>query len=245
MPKSLNLCLHCGGKEVSRDALEAVRTPPPTATWMPIPHALLVDRVRDTLSRSGLSIVAEAHGLARDGDRYFGLLQVANGENADDYGLVVGIRNSHDQSFPAALALGSGVFVCDNLAFSGEVKLARKHTRYIERDLAGLVDKAVGLLGDHRHGQDLRIAAYKRHEVSDPQAHDALINALDARIIGATQLPKVLEEWRAPSHPDFRPRTAWSLFNCFTEVLKGNANLCLPRSQKLHGLMDSLCGIAA
>jgi hypothetical protein len=29
------------------------------------------------------------------------------------------------------------VFVCDNLAFSGEIKIARKHTRFIVRDLPG------------------------------------------------------------------------------------------------------------
>jgi hypothetical protein len=58
---------------------------------------------------------SEAHGLTRDGRRYFGLLQVANGTNPDDFGLVVGVRNSHDRSFPASLVLGAACFVCDNL----------------------------------------------------------------------------------------------------------------------------------
>jgi hypothetical protein len=240
----LNLVLHCGGKAVSREQLAAVPTPEPTETWMPIAHDLLLNRVGATLQRSGLTVIAEAHGLARDGARYFGLLQVANGHNPDDYGLVVGVRNSHDQSFPAALALGSGVFVCDNLAFSGEVKLARKHTRFIERDLVGLVDRAVGLLGDYRKGQDIRIAAYKQHEVKDVEAHDAIINAIDARVICPSHLIDVLDHWRNPPHEEFRPRTAWSLFNSFTEVLKGNATLALQRTQKLHGLMDSVCSLA-
>jgi hypothetical protein len=33
---------------------------------------------------------------------------------------VLGLRNSHDKRFPAGLVGGSAVFVCDNLAFSGE-----------------------------------------------------------------------------------------------------------------------------
>jgi hypothetical protein len=239
----LNLMLHAGGQSVDRNQLINVPTPEATDTWYPIPHFELLDQVTKTLQRSGLEIVSEAHGLARDGNRYFGMLQVANGHNPDDYGLVVGLRNSHDKSFPGALALGSGVFVCDNLAFSGEIKLARKHTRFIRNDLPGLVQKAVGLLGAHREKQDLRIAAYKQHELQDIETNNILINALDADIIGATQLPKVLAEWRNPLHEDFKPRTAWSLFNAFTEIAKGNVNLAYGRTQKLHGLMDSVCNI--
>jgi hypothetical protein len=112
-------------------------------------------------------IVSEAHGLTHDGNRYFGMLQVVNGHGHEDYSMVVGVRNSHDRTFPAALALGSGVFVCDNLAFRGEVKLARKHTRFIDRDLPLLVNRAVGLLGAHRQGLDLQIAAYKQQEVAE------------------------------------------------------------------------------
>ena len=66
------------------------------------------------------------------------------GHAQDDYGLVIGLRNSHDKSFPASIALGSGVFVCDNLAFSAEVTIARRHTRFIERDLPRVVHTAVG-----------------------------------------------------------------------------------------------------
>lgn len=40
-------------------------------------------------------------------------------------------------------------------------------------------------------------------------------------------------------------RTAWRLFNGFTEVIKGRNLAVLPkRTQVLHGLMDSACGIA-
>ena len=39
-------------------------------------------------------------------------------------------------------------------------------------------------------------------------------------IIGARLLPVVIQQWRQPNHPEFRERTAWSLLNAFTEVLK-------------------------
>src|SRR5262249_28606027 len=163
------------------------------------------------------------HGLTRDGARYFGLLQVANGEDGGDHGLVIGLRNSHDKSFPAGLVVGAAVFVCDNLSFSGEIRLARKHTVFVERDLPQLVDRAVGGLGDLRRSQEQRFRAYKASEFADGQAHDLIIQALDARVVPVTKVPDVLREWREPRHPEFRQgKTVWRFFNSFTEVLKGH-----------------------
>jgi len=31
----------------------------------------------------------------------------------------------------------------------------------------------------------------------------------------------VIEAWEEPKHEEFTPRTAWSLFNAFTETQKG------------------------
>src|SRR6185312_13063801 len=144
----------------------------------------------------------EAHALWSDGLRYFGLLEVTNGHLAEDYGLVIGLRNSHDKSFPAAIAMGSSVFCCDNLAFSAEVTIARRHTRFIERDLPRIVHTAVGRLSDLRGKQDERIQAYKETELSDPAAHDLVIRAIDASVLPVTQVPDVLQEWRIPSHEE-------------------------------------------
>ncbi len=242
--KELNLMLHCGADAVERSVIDMTPTPDATDSWTPIPHRLLLDRVQRQITRGGLQVVQEAHGLTHDGNRYFGMLQVANGQNANDYGLVLGIRNSHDKSFPAAISLGAGVFVCDNLSFSGEIKLARRHTRFILRDLPQVISRAVGMLGTHREKQDLRIAAYKEHELDDINAHDVVINALDCGAVVSSKIQQVLKEYREPQHEEFRPRTAWSLFNAFTEVAKGNATQALKRTQSLHGLMDSVCQIA-
>ncbi len=127
----LNLCLHCGARHVERRAVEAAATPAASPTWVPVPHHRLLEQVETTLESGGLEVVNEAHALWNDGLRYFALLEVQNGQPHDDYGLVVGLRNSHDKSFPAAIALGSATFVCDNLAFSGEVTIARRHTRFM------------------------------------------------------------------------------------------------------------------
>lgn len=242
MTTELNLAMHCGGHVASRDEVASVPTPEPTDTWCPINHHDFLIGIKDALVRSGLRVVGEAHGLAKNRNRYFGMLQLANGSRHEDYSLVVGIRNSHDKSFPAGLVCGSGCFVCDNLAFSGEIRISRKHTRWINRDLPHLISRAVGKLGDLRHKQDFRIASYKMRSLSDPEAHDLMVRALDARVITSTRIPKVVREWRNPRHDEFKNRNVWSLFNSFTEVMKETSLFDRPRrTMALHGLMDRAC----
>jgi hypothetical protein len=100
------------------------------------------------------------------------------------------------------------------------------------------------MLSDLRHTQERRFAAFQSHELPDTGAHDLIIQALDSRVIPVTRIPAVLQEWREPRHPEFRQgRTAWRLFNAFTEILKGNLGELPRRTQALHGLMDSACGL--
>jgi Domain of unknown function (DUF932) len=241
----LNLILHTGASAVERGQLANVVTPPRTATWVPIPHDRLLSGIIGSLELNHMSIVGESHGLTHDGSRYFGLLQVVNGQNADDFGMVIGVRNSHDKTFPAGLVVGASVFVCDNLSFSGEIKLARKHTSNINRDLPQLISRAMGQLTDQRGKQDLRFASYKQTEFSDAQAHDIVVRAVDALVCPVTFLPGVLKEWREPRHQEFRAngKTAWRLFNAFSECLKGSLDYLPKRTQALHGLLDVACRI--
>jgi hypothetical protein len=243
----VNLVLHCGARHVERQIVEQAATPTASETWVPVPHHRLLEQVESTLVAGGMTVANEAHALWSDGLRYFGLLEVTNGAAHDDYGLVIGLRNSHDKSFPASIALGSGVFVCDNLAFSAEVTIARRHTRFIERDLPRVVHTAVGRLADMRGQQDERIRLYKGTEIADSVAHDLLIRAVDAVVLPVTQVPSALEEWRSPSHEEFLAdgKTVWRFHNALTHVWKGRNLAALPRrSQALHGLLDSVCGLA-
>ncbi len=242
----LNLVLHCGGRAVDRQEIDQCVTPAPTDTWQPIPHAHLLELVTKTLTATGMQIVNQAHALSREGQRYFGLMQLNTIDDHNDYGFVVGIRNSHDQSFPAALCVGSSVFCCDNLAFSSEVVLSRRHTRFIIRDLPQLVERAVGQLGALRFDQDRRIAAYQAKAIDDRTAHHLLVRMIDAKVLPVTRLPAALDEWRTPSHPEFteQGRNGWRLFNAVTDAIKGRSLEELPRrTQALHGLMDRACAL--
>ena len=60
-----------------------------------------------------------------------------------------------------------------------------------------------------------------------PGCHVLGIEAIRSDVLPASRLPKVLEAWEEPRHDEFTRRTAWSLFNAFTEVQKASG----PRAQ--------------
>ena len=244
--KAPNLILHCGASHVELKDVRNVKTPASTESWCPIPHADLIKTVQTTLKSTRLTIGNQAHSLSHEGQRYFGLMEIHGQKANDDYTWILGLRNSHDKTFPAGIVAGAQVLICDNLSFSGEIKFARKHTRYINRDLPQLVSRSIGLLLAKWHDQDTRIAKYKEAEITDTDAHDLIIRAIDVGVCSNRLIPPVLHEWREPRHDAFEGRNVWSLFNAFTESLKDGSLHDLPkRTEALHGLLDTHVGLAA
>lgn len=240
-----NLILHCGAQHVSMRDVQSVNTPASTKTWTPIPHAQLIQTVERTLKYTKLTVGTQAHSLTHDGQRYFGLMEIQGRRQSDEYCWVLGLRNSHDKTFPAGMVAGASVWVCDNLSFSGQVKFARKHTVNINRDLPQLVERSIGLLVSKWNDQDKRIEAYKDAEIEDAQAHDLIIRSTDVGVCSNRLIPSVLHEWREPRHEAFESRNVWSLFNAFTESLKDGSLAELPkRTEALHGLLDTHVGLA-
>jgi hypothetical protein len=244
-----DLMLHSGGQILNYEELKAVPTPPATATWTPIPHALLFHAVRAEITAAGLLISRESLAISHGksgiyGDRFFGLVEIQD-ETRADYHLVVGLRNSHSREYPIGLCVGSHVLICENLAFASEVVLSRRHTHYAARDLPRLINQAVGRLGDLRDDQNRRIEAYRNTSITDPQFHDLAIRSIDAGVLAASKVPHLLVEYRQPRHEEFSPRTLWSAFNAFSELLKDYDIQALPRrTQALHGLCDMICGLS-
>jgi len=215
-----SLLLHAGGWSATMAQLLLVPVPPATDTYVPVPYDRLVEEVKVQLPRFGLHVSREEYGLAREGRQMFGVLSCKNGQPDADYCLAIGLRSSYDRSLSVGLVAGTRVFCCDNLAFSGEVQAARKHTVNVLRDLPNLVYGMIVSVYEQRGRIDGEIAAMKARTVPTPEAHHVMVEAVRQRVISASRLPAVLREWDQPRHPEFEPRTAWSLFNAFTEVHK-------------------------
>jgi hypothetical protein len=234
------LMLHAGGHLATIDELRGCHTPAPEGRWHPVAHATVLDRVKETLTGAGYMIRAEKYALARNDARFFGVLDLT-APLASGVSLSVGVRNSVDKSFPLGFAAGSRVFVCDNLAFRSELLVRRKHTLNGMRAFGAAIAGAVASLASFQEAEAARIKQMSEMELSAAQASHIILSAFRRGIISTLQMPKVCDEWEKPSHDDFLPRTAWSLFNAFTEVLKARS-ITAPQNFvaatiRLNGLM--------
>ena len=151
---------------------------------------------------------------------------------------MVGVRNSHDKTFPAGLCAGDAPFVCDNLIFTNTIKLARRHTCNILNDLDFMINRALGKLFGFWHGQDSRIEAYKNRSIGNVYANDLIIKAAQAGALPKSKIIDVVNQWESSDHPEFWDRNVNSLYNAFTEVYKGNLVQLPNRSEALHSVLD-------
>ena len=253
-PRKVNLNI-CGGNRTMVDYEQVVGVPTPPVSYrnkpnkrtgelaishQPIAHHELVERTRGFLGDNGFTIQDEVHSLARENNHYFGLFAVDHPNRAEsDRGCVIGLRNSHDKTFPAGLCAGDAPFVCDNLIFTNTIKLARRHTRHILDDLNQTINRAIGKLFGFWHGQDQRIEAYQNFELGNALANDLVIRACKAGAIPKSKIMDVVNQWESSDHVEFRDRNLNSLYNAFTEVYKGNLVALPARSDALHSVLDS------
>jgi hypothetical protein len=66
---------------------------------------------------------------------------------------------------PLPIAAGNQMMVCENLCFSSDVKLARRHTTHILGDLPRVLASAVARVTSHWQDMGKRIDAYQQTEV--------------------------------------------------------------------------------
>lgn len=214
------MMLHRGGQEVARQDLDLIPLPEETESYTPVSHFHLADKLL-TISRDILTdytLIGEKYALARQGQQMFAFLQFKNSET--DMGLALGFRNSYDRSMSVGLAMGASVFVCDNLSLTGDIAIMRKHTKNVWTTLEDLAISTI--YKSQKNFQKIVCDAERMKAMSfdDMQAFALMGVVFGKEIISPRQLSASLSDWKTPPHDEFKPRTLWSLYNCFTESLK-------------------------
>lgn len=219
-----NLMLHCGSDAVQRHELAALPVPAPMGPRHVVrPFIEDVEIVSSELAKNGLTLVNERYGVLKGEDsmpkRFFGLMEL---EGSDEFSLTVGLRGAYDQSLPRGLAIGSNIFVCDNLAFGGEIVLNTKQTTNIGDRLPQMLRDAVARIPGMAHRQEERFAGYRDHNVVKRIGDAMLVEMVRRGILNGSQLPKALAEWDRSSHEEHEAEgyTLWKLHNAVTEALK-------------------------
>jgi len=77
-----------------------------------------VDQAFETLSFRHIGVVQEEYAVSPGGMKVFGVLDLET--QMEGCRFSIGFRNSHDKSLRLGLTAGLRVFVCSNMAFSGD-----------------------------------------------------------------------------------------------------------------------------
>jgi len=116
--------------KLTREQLALVPTPAGTPTHRPIPHIEVVNALVETLGFRHIGVVRDEFAVDRTGMKMFGVLDLDTGMHGCRFS--IGIRNAHDKSMRLAMTVGYRVFVCENMAFSGDFEpVLAKHLSLI------------------------------------------------------------------------------------------------------------------
>lgn len=162
----------------------------------------------------------DEYAVSPDGMRMFGVMDLSRAFDGGCFS--IGLRNSNDKSMRLALTAGYRVFVCDNMAFSGDfAPLIHKHTRNLE--LTDSVSIAVDRIQRGFNALDGNIKSMQGTLLTDNDARLLIYRAFMERAIRGlprTLMPLVHENYFRPDVDAFRERTMWSLANAFSSAFK-------------------------
>jgi hypothetical protein len=204
---------------LDRPQLALVPTPPGTTTHRPIPHHEVVNALAETLGFRHIGVVSERYAVDRTGMKMFGALDLDTAEHG--FRFSIGIRNSHDKSMRLALVVGYKVFICDNMAFSGDFQpVLAKHSKNF--NLVESISIGVDQMQRNFKPMVQQVDRWRDSQLSDAAAKLMIYRAF---VEAELEIPHYLDRrvhslYFNPQHEEFQPRTMWSLSNAFTSAFK-------------------------
>jgi hypothetical protein len=202
---------HCGAQYIDREGLKTLETPPATETWTPIPHYELVTALEGQLKARGIAIVKEQFAVQKA--KLFGVLDTDYA--VDEEGCAsLGIRTANDKSLALQLAIGKRIFICDNMAFHGDlIALRRKHTGNL--DLHKEFAEGIGRYVREYPKLQENIDWWKERTVSKERGKQLIYDIFTQRIVPVRLFHPTVNDWEAA-----QDKTMWRLHNCMTAHIK-------------------------
>jgi hypothetical protein len=239
MPQAKNvsgtLIAHAGAVKIERGGLLSLSVPARTLTHRPVAHSTVIDLIEQRLGDHQIFIEKAEYAVMTDGLKLFAALVLKRA--VDDFAFALGLRTSNDKTMAMELVAGARVFVCDNMALSGDADiLCRKHTSLFDPRTAIFagIDRAVRKFDVLEN----RIKALKGQALSDLEAKAMICDSVVKGVLPAKMLAPVHKAYFDPPHAEFEARTMWSLQNAYTETAKliEKPNIALEFSQAVGAM---------
>lgn len=204
----------------------------------PIPHHMLVEYLHVEAQERGYSVEREQYALGMSGSALFGVMDLMPPGVVDvaERGLSLGFRNSTNSTLAIKVVAGTRVFVCDNLALSGDlIAVLRRNTKGL--DLGAALTAGFDTFLRHASTLDLQIARLQATTITDLEAKAWVFDVFAQKVVPIHLFDDVSQAYFGQVGEDCAPRTAWGLHNAFTRGLKKlgptsafNANVALGRA---------------
>jgi hypothetical protein len=219
------LSAHADTNLVTRETLRALPAVVGTDTFKPVAHIELIETLERKLNDRSIQIIREQYAMSKDGMKLFGTLDLTL-DGVEGMGASLGMRTANNREMALQMIAGMRVFVCDNMAFSGEtIILRRKHTSGL--NLIGELANALNQYEIHYRKLKAEIGDLRDYGMSDRDAKVMIHDIFAKQIMPVRYMPEVSDVYFTqfvqsdePQFAAFRNRSAWSLLNSFTEVAK-------------------------
>lgn len=216
---------HSGSVEMGRAQIAALTTPAPLGrVHRPVPHIDLVDSLLRVIDENHFTPIQERYSVNEKNADIFGVIDITSEDGTlGDEAITtsIGFRSNNLQKRPVAFVAGARVFVCDNLCFFGEFEvLKKKHT--INLNLLSEIRNAFDSFIEQAFANRKIVGEFQNRELGTNEAKCFIFDAFAQSVFPIKCFDDVVGEYftDTPRHPEFAPRTAWSLIQSFTEVAK-------------------------
>jgi hypothetical protein len=165
----------------------------------------------------------------------FGIWDLNGG--SDELCWSIGIRNSMDKSMALGITAGTRVFVCDNLAFSGEFVEFRKHTKGLVYDeLEFMAYRAMKKMVANLTRFQAWHEGLKNFSLTEWDAKILLVEIMTNNIIPPSKFARFHELYFGGV---YKPNL-WGFHETVTDVLRDSNLLTLPKkNRQLNGVLNA------
>lgn len=209
----------------------------------PVRHSRFVHDALSAVYGAGMVVCKESFNISDD--NMFLYAEFWLDREPNELGVRRTLLLKHDNAKRCGLTviLGGDVQWCTNGCVFGDYEMQRRrHTSGVQNGgLGEWLHKALPELNNAWRQSDVRC----KRMADTPELGNAetlLMSLMAGKVLTAKATERAYEEWRNPSHLEFRPRNMWSLYNAITEASK---TLAIPRQvgaqRDAFTLIDSVC----
>jgi len=222
-----------------------VRTEPQpafTESWHPFSHAVVLDAVAAACKKFNLTIERKEYSI-RKNSKMFASWEVRSRSEVlvaqkREFTLAIGIRNSIDKTHSVGLCAGERITVCDNLMFSGDFVVFRKHTGSLEiEEIEFYAEEALDALLPKMNQFHKWHEKLKATKITYDQASLLTIAAMKQDLIPSSKFPQFYDLFYVRESRYATTLHGWH--GAATEIMRENSLLTIQwKNERLNKFID-------